>query len=235
MAIRNGRQLVEDNKQSPVAESIRFCFTFAGGGGIAPSAAVARGMPNEECTMGKRIAAVAFLAAGCLSLAGCSTTFSEPRPTGGAPTSAPTSTPVPSPSPTIRSGDPGFVPETVASDECHEWVFTAVDDPEQVVGWALQIPVDGGPQEYAMGVATLDADGVPASYEVVSGDNPEFVAERFCINLAYLYAINSVRRGDQTLFVGDIVNLNAHTILTVGDQNGIATAGPAPDPIPPQH
>jgi LysM repeat protein len=150
------------------------------------------------------------------------------------PTTAPAPSQGPTSSPSADPSDPGFVPETVASEECHPWVFTSADVPEQVQRWALQIPVDSGPQEYAMGTTNLNSEGAPAIYVVASGDNSEFIAERFCINTGYLYAINAVRRGDQSLYVGDTVNLDAHTITSVGDQNGIVTSRPVPDPIPPQ-
>jgi hypothetical protein len=185
--------------------------------------------------------AIAVMSVAMLSgcVVGPVTYMSDPTETHG-PTATQDSTAAPAPSetpgssPVLDPSDPGFVPETVASEECHPWVFTSADDPEQVQRWALQIPVDSGPQEYAMGTTNLNSEGVPVSYVVASGDNSEFVAKRFCINTAYLFAINGVRRGDQTLYVGDTVNLDAHTITSVGDQNGIVTSGPVPEPIPPQ-
>jgi LysM repeat protein len=116
------------------------------------------------------------------------------------------------------------------------WDFTANDDPEQVTGWAIQVAVDSGPQKFATGTPTLNASGVPVSYKVRPGDVYEFISRRFCINLAYLYTINSVRRADATLYAGDIINLDSHTILTVGTENGRTyNTMPHPDPIPPQH
>jgi LysM repeat protein len=175
------------------------------------------------------VVTVAMLS-GCI--AGPVTYISSPS--AQTPTNVPAQSQTPTSSSSSDPSDPGFVPETVASEECHPWVFTSADDPEQVQRWALQIPVDSGPQEYAMGTTNVDGDGVPASYIVASGDISEFVAKRFCINTAYLYAINGVRRGDLSLYVGDTVNLDAHTITSVGDQNGVVTTRPLPDPIPPQ-
>jgi LysM repeat protein len=152
-------------------------------------------------------------------------------------TQSPSSTPAPGSLPTSGANPaqpPSVVPEATASGECHPWVYTAADDPEQVQGWALQIPVDSGQQEYAVGTATVNSEGVPVSYTVGAGDLAEYVAERFCINTAYLFAINTVRRGGVTLYVGDTLNLDAHTITSVGDQNGVVNDYPVPTPIPPQ-
>jgi hypothetical protein len=124
----------------------------------------------------------------------------------------------------------------IKTDECHVWEFTSNDDPEQVVGWKQQIPVDGGPIEYARGETILSADGTPAAYNVAPEDLGEFVARRFCINTAYLSTINSIRRnGALMLYVGDTLNLDAHTIVSVGDENGVVYDNDPPDPIPPQH
>jgi hypothetical protein len=121
------------------------------------------------------------------------------------------------------------------SGECQPWVFTTEDDPEQVRGWRPQIAVDGGVRDYATGEAVLNADGVPVAYTVGSGDVIDFVRERFCLNSHYLYAINHVRRDSRSaLFVGDTLNLDAHTILTVGSQNGVIYDNKPPSVIPPQ-
>ena len=55
------------------------------------------------------------------------------------------------------------------------------------------------------------------------------------MNLGYLSAINGVRRqGALQLWAGDTLNLDAHTILTVGDQNGVVYDNAPSSPIPPQ-
>jgi hypothetical protein len=123
----------------------------------------------------------------------------------------------------------------IVTSECHPWEFTSPDDPEQIGGWKLQVAVDGGSREFATGKPILDAAGTPVAYVVAPGDVGAVVSERFCQNLAYLNAINGTRRdGAMTLFAGDTLNLDAHTILTVGDQNGVVYSHPAPDPMPPQ-
>ncbi|WP_167043856.1 MULTISPECIES: hypothetical protein [unclassified Salinibacterium] len=122
------------------------------------------------------------------------------------------------------------------SNECHPWEFTARDDPEQVVGWKQQIPSDGGPREFANGTPTNNENGTPVAYVVAPGDVGAIVAERFCVNLAYLSTLNSVRRsGVWNLHPGDTLNLDAHTILSVGDEAGAVLENMSPSPIPPQH
>lgn len=145
----------------------------------------------------------------------------------------PSSTPKPAADPCENPADPGGC--VIVTDDCHPWEFASPDDVEQIAGWKLQIPVDAGPREFATGEAVLDSAGIPVAYVVASGDIPDFVSERFCVNLAYLNAINGVRRqGAMSLFVGDTINFDAHTILTVGDQNGTVYEGSRPSPMPPQ-
>jgi LysM repeat protein len=167
---------------------------------------------------------------GCVVLAGC---LSPATRDASYPASS-TATASPTPSLAADSEPESTVPDPVRTDECHEWVFAAADEPEQVTGWALQIPVDSGPQEFANGTATVDDAGTPIAYTVAPDDHMELIARRFCINTAYLYALNSVRRDNLELFVGDTINLDAHTILTVGDQNGSVKDNMHPEPIPPQ-
>lgn len=165
------------------------------------------------------------LAAGVLVVAfactSCSSSVSLPEPI--------------SPTQEIASSP---TPATVVSEsDCHPWEFAAPTDSEQVTGWKLQIPVDGGSSAGATGLATADQRGVPVSYVVAPGDDVDAVADRFCVNVAYLSAINSVRREgflNGFLFAGDTINLDAHSITTVGDQNGEVLANPLPSPIPPQ-
>ncbi|WP_043501149.1 LysM peptidoglycan-binding domain-containing protein [Georgenia sp. SUBG003] len=74
------------------------------------------------------------------------------------------------------------------------------------------------------------------AYTVSAGDVGAFIAERFCVNLSYLIAINGVRRTGAThnLHPGDTLNLDAHTILSVGDERGVVLQNRPPSPIPPQ-
>lgn len=124
----------------------------------------------------------------------------------------------------------------LTSGECATFTFAAPDDPVQVAGWKPEVPTDQGPREYATGEVVLDAAGIPVAYRVAAGDIPDFVAERLCMNLAYLHAINSVRRASlaNELYAGDTINLDATTIFTVGDQNGVVHEGDPPLPHPPQ-
>ncbi|NYF09746.1 hypothetical protein HDC94_000902 [Leifsonia sp. AK011] len=156
----------------------------------------------------------------------------------------PTTTPTPSPTSPMRGNSidngkcdgPDWSECVITSPEdCHPWEFAAPDDPEAVSGWKQQIAVDGGAREFAMGEPILDQGGVPVAYIVAEGDVAHVVSERFCVNLGYLNNINGVRRhGAMMLFVGDTLNLDAHTILTVGDENGVVYDNSPPSPIPPQ-
>lgn len=124
----------------------------------------------------------------------------------------------------------------LTSGDCFTTTFAANDDPIQVAGEKPLVPVDRGAREYAMGDAILDASGTPVAYVVAAGDLPDFVAERFCTSLSYLNTINSVRRASLAvnLYAGDTINLDATTIVTVGDENGVVYEGSPPQPHPPQ-
>jgi hypothetical protein len=105
-----------------------------------------------------------------------------------------------------------------------------------VTGWKQQISVDSGPREHANGTVTVNDAGIPVVYIVGEDDWPIAIGERFCMNLAYLNVLNGVRRqGALQLWAGDTLNLDAHTILTVGDQNGVVYDNAPSSPIPPQH
>lgn len=72
------------------------------------------------------------------------------------------------------------------------------------------------------------------------------IAARFCIDhYPYLEWINAVRRGStgtlfdigtgsMTLYAGDTINLDPHTITTVGDENGAVRQNPIDFHIPAQ-
>lgn len=62
----------------------------------------------------------------------------------------------------------------------------------------------------------------------------ELVGDRFGLGTAYFYVINQVRRNGTELYVGDTLNLSAFTILSVGDENGVAYDNDPPSPIPEQ-
>ena len=103
--------------------------------------------------------------------------------------------------------------------------------------WPLQIPVDRGPSQYANGEVEFAPDGVtPGAYIVAPGDVFEFVADRFGFNVYYLTTINQVRRGggEAGLYTGDILTLDARTILSVGTINGEVNDYAPPNPMPEQ-
>ena len=121
-------------------------------------------------------------------------------------------------------------------EECKTTVFAEPGDPIQIAGWKPEIPVDQGAREKAMGTVEVNADGVPVAYTVAPGDVPEIVSDRFCVHLAYLHAINSVRRvfGANNRHPGDVINFDAATIGSVGSERGEVANGPYPEPHPPQ-
>ena len=84
------------------------------------------------------------------------------------------------------------------------------------------------------GTARHDSRGVPVSYVVARDDTIYAIARRFCVSPSYLYIINSVRRDDLEPYIGDVINLDAHTILSIGDENGVVFHNaPLVSPIPP--
>ena len=111
-----------------------------------------------------------------------------------------------------------------------------------VGAFQVEIPVDKGPENFATGTVTLDAEGHPASYLVAPGDVIDYIAHRFGFyapsgeGFDYLNTINQVRRGGYpwTIYAGDTLNLSASTITTVGTINGTVLNGAPPDPMPPQ-
>jgi hypothetical protein len=110
------------------------------------------------------------------------------------------------------------------------------DEVEQLGGVTLAVPIDRGRMPHARGIATLDSRGTPVAYRVASDDNLESIGSRFCLAPAWLQWVNVVRRDSEDLYEGDTLNLDAHTILSVGDQNGRVGHNPLPDGfvIPPQ-
>lgn len=117
-------------------------------------------------------------------------------------------------------------------------------DPERVVGYWYSELRDVGSIAGATGTVILREDGQPAAYIVADGDNLSSIARRFCIDhYPYLEWINAIRRGSgtsltrassMTVFAGDTINLDAHTIATVGDENGRVHNNAIDFHIPPQ-
>ncbi len=168
-------------------------------------------------------------------LVGCTTAPPGPDPTsGGEPTRTATVSPAPIEEELTADGAP-----FEEARELHDRADypLAPDDAEldHVHYFLVRVPTDSGPREYAQGTAVLDAEGVPIAYEVAPGEILDYVEERFGLPPIYLVVLNQVRRGyTGMLYAGDTINLDAQTILTVGDINGEVLAEPAPDPLPPQ-
>mgnify|MGYP000623757216 CR=1 FL=1 len=76
------------------------------------------------------------------------------------------------------------------------------------------------------GDAVLDSRGVPIAYVVAPGDIWDKVAERFQLG-GRLWSLNCYRFEWPILYVGDVVNLSAYRIATVGVNNGSTEGGPA--------
>ena len=107
---------------------------------------------------------------------------------------------------------------------------------EQLGGASLAVPVDRGPMPHAAGEAILDDQGVLVAYRVAPNDVISTIGARFCVGEQWLHWVNYVRRDGDALYAGDVLNLDAHTILSVGDQNGVVHDNALPEGfvIPPQ-
>lgn len=102
-------------------------------------------------------------------------------------------------------------------------------------GSRMRIPVDRGPVEHASGDAVLDDAGRPVAYLVAPDDVWTVVAERFCLHVDYINALNQVRRNRaSTLFAGDTLNLDPYAVTSVGSENGVVFENDPPVPMPPQ-
>lgn len=166
-------------------------------------------------------------------VSGCSSDVTPRQPSASASTPA---TPASSRSP-LADPSPAGVPRNAGpcAAATPSRYISDDDEPEQLGGMSLPIPIDRGPLPHANGVATFDDRGVPVAYVVASDDNLVSIGSRFCLDGIYLYWVNAVRRDDDTLFVGDVINLDAHTIGSVGSQNGAVYTHPFPPfRIPPQ-
>ncbi|KQQ20589.1 hypothetical protein ASF48_08160 [Rathayibacter sp. Leaf299] len=173
-----------------------------------------------------------------LLLAGCAE--APPIPDRVAPTAVATATVEPT-----RSGaeapTAGGTPTSVASSDAPEPTLSGClpaefADRPPVGLEPQQRPDDRGSREYATGEPILGPDGVPVAYVVGSGDIPEYIADRFCLEVSYLDRINEPRRGSSAeLFEGDTLNLDAATATTVGDVNGVIRQNPVSTSLPEQH
>lgn len=186
-------------------------------------------------TTGRRLSVGA--AAAVLLLAGC--TEAPPTPDRGGPTGIATATAE------TQSGGAaptvGGTPTSGASSEAPELTLNGCLPAEftgrpPVGREPQQRPNDQGAREYATGEPILAPDGIPVAYVVGPGDIPEYIADRFCIEVSYLDRINEPRRGSSgELFEGDTLNLDAATATTVGDVNGVIRQNPASTSLPAQH
>lgn len=182
----------------------------------------------------------AMLAAAVLAvvLTGC---VAAPNPLT-TPTHQPPQTPAAfQPTPTLPAPSPTQDVAAASDGSCQNMplqVPVQAEEIEQLGGMSLLQPIDQGPRPYANGTAVLNDRGIPVAYSVAENDNFDSIAARFCVGGIWLFWVNFVRRdGDgQTLFVGDMLNLDAHTMTSVGDQNGIVYDNPLPPSfaIPPQ-
>jgi hypothetical protein len=122
-----------------------------------------------------------------------------------------TGTRQPAPGPTASTSTPGptFTPDPY-------WVT-----PSGQVYPQGQPSGDRGPREFAMGTATLDASGQPVAYTAAPGDVFTVLADRFGVQPDMLEEMNCLRRDpdSETLYIGDAVNLDPHTAISVGTQN----------------
>lgn len=125
-------------------------------------------------------------------------------------------------------------------DPCRAARFPEIlSDPtqvEQLGGATLAVPFDRGPMPHASGKTITDAAGTPVAYIVAANDVFSTVGARLCVGEQWLRWVNYARRDGDALYVGDTLNIDAHTILSVGDQNGAVFDREFPDGfvLPPQ-
>jgi len=156
---------------------------------------------------------------GCLlGLTGCVAAPPSPSPTGAV---TPGAEALPTPEPMASGSTEPREPGPTRQYQLGDSYFDAL--------------VDGGPRDGARGSVTRNADGELAAYTVVSGDGFEPMLARFGIEAQVLINLNAVRRDSPFYFyAGDIVNLDPHTITSVGTENGRVAKGELPDPAPAQ-
>lgn len=125
-------------------------------------------------------------------------------------------------------------------DPCQAARFPEVlSDPgqiEQLGGATLAVPFDRGPMPHASGETVVNATGVPVACVVAENDVFSTVGARLCVGEQWLRWVNFARRDGEALYVGDTLNIDAHTILSVGDQNGSVSSNEFPEGfvLPPQ-
>jgi hypothetical protein len=149
----------------------------------------------------------------------------------GVPSQKPGSRRPPSPLPSARPSS------TVAATALN----LATPIPGEILGGDQDFyAVDNGPIRYARGQVRDSRSGVPLSYRVAAGDTETGIGARFGLNFEQLIQLNSIRRcsldysSADVLYVGDILNLDPHTLLGVGTEQGRVCHGTLPSPLPPQ-
>jgi len=149
--------------------------------------------------------------------------------TAGVPHSEATPTPVEKIIPVVPSASPS--PSLVAAQERD----LAPEGQYNLGSTFFATLVDSGPRKGAKGTTTINSDGELASYTVAAGDEFEAIIERFGIEAQVLINLNTVRRVNFFyLYTDDILNLDPHTITSVGTENGKFANNPLPDPHPEQ-
>jgi hypothetical protein len=102
------------------------------------------------------------------------------------------------------------------------------------IPFAVELPVNGPPQQYAEGTAIFENSRVVA-YRVAPGDIYDYICDRFGLSDdGYILAINQVRRGNAALEAGDVLNLSASTMHKYGSVGGKVLDNPDPSHMPPQ-
>lgn len=172
------------------------------------------------------VCAIGLVVAGCTPMTPSAESPDAPSPES---TRAAQTAVTPSPWFTRAAQVPAMPVETDSAlpgepDPCQAARFPEiVSDPhqvEQLGGATLAVPFDRGPMPHASGQTITDATGVPVAYIVADNDVFSTVGARLCVGEKWLRWVNYARRDGEALYVGDTLNIDAHTILSVGDQNG---------------
>jgi hypothetical protein len=160
-------------------------------------------------------------------LVGCTGMLPQPDIQAERPSPSTSSTPIPTSEPT-----PDVEPPVVTgpcAGAVPAYPLRDTTEVEQLGGASLAVPLDRGSMPHAIGDAILNDQGVPVAYTVAADDVLSTVGARFCVGEIWLRWVNYVRRDGDALFVGDTLNLDAHTIFSVGDQNGVVHDNALPD------
>lgn len=198
------------------------------------------GMRRGEAALA--VCVVGMIAAGCTPTPPSAESPGAPSPES---TPAAQASAMPSPWFTRAAQVPAWPIETDFSapgdsDPCRGARFPEiVSDPsqiEQLGGATLAVPFDRGPMPHASGETVVDAAGVPVAYIVAENDVFSTVGARLCVGEQWLRWVNYARRDGDALYVGDTLNIDAHTIFSVGDQNGAVFEREFPEGfvLPPQ-